>query len=77
MTRSAALVYRHSRNDPLPEDAQHLAGFGVAPGLLLRVDRHAVDLHVEDTFTPGRERQLVDDVLIVVQEISRRTDRAA
>ena len=76
MTRSAPLVDSYSRNDPLTEDAQHLAGFGMASGQLLRIEQHAVDLDVEDPFAPGHERQLVNDVLIVVEEISSRTDRA-
>jgi len=40
------------------EELEYFARFGVASGLVFRVEDLVVDVHVEDSVAAGRERQI-------------------
>jgi hypothetical protein len=66
------LVDGNARDDALTEQAEHLAGLGVTAGRVLGVQEFAVDLDVEDTLAPGHQRDVTDDVLVVVEQVVHR-----
>jgi cold shock protein len=65
----SAFVGRDAGGVLLPEQGQHLTGLRVAAHRALGVERAVVDDDLEHALRPGDQRQRLDDVLVVVQQI--------
>ena len=66
----------HVGPDEHLERRKHLAIVRMAAGLVLAVDRGAVDDDVEDATAAGDEGEISDDVLVVRQQIRDRAHGA-
>jgi hypothetical protein len=60
--------------DELFEPVQHFARFGVASNLFLGENQVAVDFHVKHAAAAGDEGEVNDYMLIMGENIFRRTD---
>jgi hypothetical protein len=73
MTRAeSALVHRNLWVDVVAEQRQYLTGLSVTSGALLGKQHLAVDDDLECALAPGDHAQVLDDVLVVVQQLSHR-----
>ena len=70
-------VDRHTVTEAFDEQAQNLTRLRVAPGTCLGVERLAVNDDIEHPSSTGDERQRLDHVLIVREEILRRAHGAS
>ena len=58
------------------EKREHLTWFGMSAGIGFRVQHLVVDDDVEDAGRPGDQREFIDEMLIVVNEIVGRAHGA-
>ena len=58
------------------EEREHFAWFGMSAGISFRVQHLIVDDDIEDAGRSGDQREFIDQMLIVVNEIVGRTHGA-
>ena len=58
------------------EEREHFAWFGMSAGISFRVQRLVVDDDIEDASRPGDQREFINEMLIVVNEIVGRAHGA-
>ena len=58
------------------EEREHFARFGMSAGISFRVQHLVVDDDIEDASRPGDQREFINEMLIVVNEIVGRAHGA-
>lgn len=58
------------------EEREHFAWFDMSAGISFRVQHLVVDDDIEDTSRPGDQREFINEMLIVVNEIVGRAHGA-
>ena len=64
----------HVRTNKFFKQLQHLALFGVTAGLLLGIEQFVIYPNIEHTFGAGNKRKRINEMLVMREDIIRRTD---